>query len=649
MREKIISILAPPVFEDEEKTRIVRMLNTILLAMVVLVGILVVSRVIFGDPTDRSVIINGALLAMAVILLVVTRHGYVRAAAFVLISVGWISLIYLAWRGDGIQGIAFPAVVVIILIANLLLGWKVGVGYAVLSILAGWGLTYAQYSGLVIPEPDVDPLYESAIELSIIFGLVAVIMALTTIGLSNALQQARRSEKSLMISNRELQDIRENLEDLVRERTRALETSAEISRQLTTILNLDDLLQQVVARIQNAYGYYHVHIYLIDEDTGELIMREGTGESGRQLKAQDHKLQPGQGIVGQVASCGEAFLAKDVDAVPGFFRNPLLPKTQAELAIPVCIGDIMLGVLDVQSDEIAGLDQEDLALMQSLADQVAIAVSNAGLFEQIRKANDEIQALNERLKTENLRMTAELDVTRRLQQMLLPSDEELQQIEGVDIAGHMEPADEVGGDYYDVLQHNGQVKIGIGDVTGHGLESGVLMLMTQTAVRTLMTHNEQDPIRFMDTLNRTLHDNLQRMAVEKSLTLALLDYQTGQVRVSGQHEQVLVVRQGGRVELQDTLELGLPIGLQAGIAQFVAEVTIDLQPGDGLVLYSDGFTEAENEVQDFYGLERLCAVVSRYWSQSAEEIKQAVVVDVRHFIGQQTVYDDLTLVVIKQK
>ncbi|MCZ0901656.1 SpoIIE family protein phosphatase, partial [Microcoleus sp. HI-ES] len=104
---------------------------------------------------------------------------------------------------------------------------------------------------------------------------------------------------------------------------------------------------------------------------------------------------------------------------------------------------------------------------------------------QLAQANKEILVLNERLKVDNLRMSAELDVTRRLQQMILPQQQELESIAGLEIAAFMEPADEVGGDYYDVLTQNDQVKISIGDVTGHGLESGVLMIMAQTAVRTL--------------------------------------------------------------------------------------------------------------------------------------------------------------------
>jgi sigma-B regulation protein RsbU (phosphoserine phosphatase) len=175
------------------------------------------------------------------------------------------------------------------------------------------------------------------------------------------------------------------------------------------------------------------------------------------------------------------------------------------------------------------------------------------------------------------------------------------------------------------------------------------MLMTQTAVRTLMTSDEKDPVRFLDILNQTLHKNIKRMNVNKSLTLALLDYETGCMRLSGQHEQLIVVRQNGQVELVDTLDLGLPLGLDDNIAQYIDETSIMLEPGDGVVLYSDGFTEAENELREFYGLEQLCQVISQNWSLSAEEIKQAVVDDVRRFIGKQTVYDDLTMVVIKQK
>jgi serine phosphatase RsbU (regulator of sigma subunit) len=200
-----------------------------------------------------------------------------------------------------------------------------------------------------------------------------------------------------------------------------------------------------------------------------------------------------------------------------------------------------------------------------------------------------------------------------------------------------------------VLQDKGLIKIGIGDVTGHGLESGVLMIMVQTAVRTLLANNETDPVKFLNVLNRVIYDNVQRMNSDKNLSLALLDYQEGVLCLSGQHEEMIVVRSGGQVERIDTIDLGFPIGLEADIADFVAQIKVALNVGDVVVLYTDGITEAENLSGVRYGIERLCAIASNNWYQSAEEIKQAVIDDVRRHIGEQRVYDDITLLIIKQK
>src|SRR5919202_742235 len=213
--------------------------------------------------------------------------------------------------------------------------------------------------------------------------------------------------------------------------------------------------------------------------------------------------------------------------------------------------------------------------------------------QQMKQALVQERYLN-RLEAENQRLSTELEIARLVQQMLLLTEEELGQISGLEIAGFMKPADEVGGDYYDVLQHDGKVKIGIGDITGHGLESGVLMLMLQTAVRTLFTHNETDSVKLLNTLNRTIYDNLKRMRCEKHLTLTLIDYEKGVLSLSGQHEAMIVVRSNGSVEQIDTMDLGFPIGLTEDIADFVAEARVQLNPGDVVVLYTDGITEAED-------------------------------------------------------
>jgi PAS domain S-box-containing protein len=266
---------------------------------------------------------------------------------------------------------------------------------------------------------------------------------------------------------------------------------------------------------------------------------------------------------------------------------------------------------------------------------------------ELATANEAIVALNEKLKEDNLRMGAQLDIVRQMQQMILPNPEELE-IDGLDIAGYMEAADEVGGDYYDVLNTDGVVTLGIGDVTGHGLESGILMLMAQTAVRTLKEIRETDPVRFLDALNRTLYKNVQRMNSDKSLTLAILNYSQGRVSISGQHEETIIVRLGGEIERIDTMDLGFPIALHDDIAEFISHISIELQLGDGIVLYTDGIPEAKDINKKQYGVEQMCEVISQNWHLSAQEIKQAVIDDLRRHIGTQKVFDDITLLVVKR-
>ncbi|MGB5960662.1 MAG: ATP-binding protein, partial [Coleofasciculaceae cyanobacterium] len=264
---------------------------------------------------------------------------------------------------------------------------------------------------------------------------------------------------------------------------------------------------------------------------------------------------------------------------------------------------------------------------------------NVGANDYLAKpiAKDELLArikthLNLRqLRAENFRLNAELDVAKQLQEMVLPKKAELEAINQLEIAAFMKPADEVGGDYYDVLQHDGRVKIGIGDVTGHGLESGVLMLMVQTAVRTLQESNQTDPVQFLDILNRTIYGNIQRINPYKSMTLSILDYADNVITLSGQHEDVIVVR-GGKTEQINTLNLGFHIGLEDDIVEFINTEKIHLNSGDVVVLYTDGITEAFNFNQEEYGLNRLCEVVSQNWQLSAEKIKQTVIADVRRHI-----------------
>jgi PAS domain S-box-containing protein len=237
---------------------------------------------------------------------------------------------------------------------------------------------------------------------------------------------------------------------------------------------------------------------------------------------------------------------------------------------------------------------------------------------------EEINHLHERLKQENARMSSELEITQRLQQMMLPRDEEMRTIEGLDISGSMEPATEIGGDYYDVVCHDGSVVFGIGDVTGHGLESGVIAIMVQTAVRTLLASGQYESRKFFGALNRVIYDNVRRMHCDRNLTLSLLHYQDRMVTISGQHEEVLVVRGDGALERHDTLNLG-----------------------DVMVAYTDGITEATNCAGVAFGIGRLSEAVRNSHQKSACVIREAVLHSLRKYIGGQHLHDDVSLLVIK--
>jgi GAF domain-containing protein/HAMP domain-containing protein len=188
----------------------------------------------------------------------------------------------------------------------------------------------------------------------------------------------------------QLKEMIAGLERRVAERTKALELSSEVSRRLSTILDRKELVSEVVNQVRDAFGYYHVQIYFYDEARQNLVMAGGTGEAGRTMVEQSHQLAKGRGLVGRAAENNAPILVADTTQNSQWLPNPLLPDTKSEATIPISVGELVLGVLDVQHNIPDGLKNEDIDALQSIAYQVAVAYQNTKSYTEIQHSQAQL-------------------------------------------------------------------------------------------------------------------------------------------------------------------------------------------------------------------------------------------------------------------
>ncbi|MDO9302595.1 MAG: GAF domain-containing protein [Anaerolineales bacterium] len=192
----------------------------------------------------------------------------------------------------------------------------------------------------------------------------------------------------------ELQNLQ--LEQRVEDRTKALATVAEVGTATATILETDKLLQEVVNLSKERFNLYHSHIYLLDENSKNLVLASGAGEPGRQMMAKGFSipLDREQSLVARAARERKGVIVNDVTQAPDFLPNPLLPDTRSELAIPMIVGGKVIGVFDVQSDVVGRFTESDINIQTTLATQVATSIQNVRVFEQSKSQADLASLVN---------------------------------------------------------------------------------------------------------------------------------------------------------------------------------------------------------------------------------------------------------------
>jgi GAF domain-containing protein len=400
MQSFLSSIINPPVFpDDENKTRSARYGHWI--ALVFMVIIFFYETV--GKLASGLLLLNVLdfiLIALFIVLFACWRligNGHVRPANTVLVLLLWVGVNGIAFLGFGVRDSAYIANFIVILAAGLLRGWRTAVFLTFLTILSGFSLAYAETNNLSPTAYYVVTPYTVMQDVTAVYIIYAVFIFLLISGLDSALKNAQAGKNELEIANRDLHESQTRLEESRNEllvsneqltrRTERINTISEISRAVTSVQDVRKLLSAVVNTISQRLGYYHVGIYFVDAQKQFASLRASNSEAGMNMIKQNYRLRVGeQSIVGFVAHSEQPFLV--AEAVPDrtVFSDPKLPETISEIALPLKSGDELIGVLHIQSPEANAFSDDDASTLSILADQVAIAIQNAFLFERSEKA-----------------------------------------------------------------------------------------------------------------------------------------------------------------------------------------------------------------------------------------------------------------------
>jgi sigma-B regulation protein RsbU (phosphoserine phosphatase) len=410
----------------------------------------------------------------------------------------------------------------------------------------------------------------------------------------------------------------------VRTQAETLLVLNEVSREISSILDVEALLRRAAELVKRVIDYQILSIMLYDEE--QQVFRHRLDVKHGQRVQGKLRAAASEGIVGAAATTREPVLVPDVTADPRYLMAN--PETRSELAIPMIHKGKVIGVLDLESPQLNYFTEDHVQTLSILAANLAVSLENARLYEQVAKGE--------------ARLERDLQAAKRIQGALLrpaPAEDY-----GLDVAARYVSAREVCGDLYDFLRYGPQqLGVALGDVSGKGTAAALYGAVAIGIMRSLAPQKLQ-PAEMLRQMNQLVGE---RRIEGRFMTACFATWQKGRqkLRVANAGQSQPLLYKGGRC---DRIELtGFPLGIFEEVNY--DEWSVTLEPGDILVFHSDGIAETANSEGQFFGTTRLRKLIEQHHELAAAEIADLVLREVDWFTQSAPLSDDRTLVVLKVK
>jgi len=404
----------------------------------------------------------------------------------------------------------------------------------------------------------------------------------------------------------------------------------EIAKEMTAILELDELLNRIAVLLRRLIQYEILGILLYRPETGTLDLKVEIGYAPETVE-KCRSLRLGQGIVGQAALERRTILAKNLPDNPQAIQARCADgrATQSEVAVPLISKEDLLGVLVVESCDPDCFTPEHVQILETLASQMAVSIENARLFQQLLAKEQKLEA--------------NFALAQDLQKSMLPAA--MPDLEGFELAALYKPAESLGGDYYDFIWlEDGLLGLAIGDVSGKGVAAAMSMAAARSALRFAARVNSS-PSQVLYHVNRRLFRDFKARTYV-SLFYGILDLKSRSLRWSnGGHFPPILLRADGSRE--DLFQGGTVLALFDKCRYSTA--CTPLNAGDLICFYTDGVIEARNRSEEEFGKERLSEILSAKAGQPAKEIIRALTTDAKRFTRGMEQQDDITVFVLKAR